>query len=70
LRDAHLERARDLSAWTITSLGHGRHLVEAPDLEPWYAGRTPEPDVLEQAREDFGPMLLTEQVIEEHPTPW
>lgn len=74
LTDAHLSHARDLSAWTITPLGHGRHLVEAPDLEPWLRplkamkeGINLDPtlivpddkEVLAQARHDFGDMILT-----------
>ncbi|HMJ78912.1 MAG TPA: hypothetical protein VK507_23205 [Iamia sp.] len=70
LRGAHLEKARDLSAWTITDLGHGRHLVEATDLEPWYAHGETDGGTLERARRDFGPMILTRDVLAAHPPPW
>lgn len=70
LREAHLLRAADLSRWDVSEVGHGRFLVEAADLEPWYADAVPDPAVLAQARLDFGDMLLTEQVISEHPAPW
>jgi hypothetical protein len=70
LTDSHLRKARDLSRWNITDLGHGRHLVEAPDLEPWYSHPVPDEGVLEQARHDFGEMLLSEQVIADNPAPW
>lgn len=70
LREEHLGRAHDLSEWRISELGHGRYLVEAPDLEPWYSRAVPDPGVLEQARHDFGAMLLTEDVIATHPAPW
>lgn len=70
VRTAHLDNAHDLTAWDITDLGHDRHLVQARDLEPWYAHTQPEPDVLTQARADFAGALLTEQVITDHPTPW
>lgn len=62
--DQHLDKANDLSTWTITDLGDGHHLLEAEDLEPWYAhaiidGRRYVPEVLDQARHDFGDMILT-----------
>ncbi|HEY4377564.1 MAG TPA: hypothetical protein VGM93_10410, partial [Acidimicrobiales bacterium] len=59
LRDAHLAKAHDLSRWNVTDLGHGRHLVEAPDLEPWYSQPLPDPETVVRAREDFGAMILT-----------
>ena len=70
LTDRHLAHARDLSGWEITDLGAGRHLVAAPDLAPWYAEPTPDPEVLARARNDFGPMLITEQLVAENPPPW
>jgi hypothetical protein len=70
LSDAHLERAHDLSTWTITDLGHGRHLVEATDLGPWYADGIPDAAVLEAARRDFGDMILSFQTYAENPPPW
>lgn len=69
LTNAHLERAHDLSAWSLTDLGHGRHLVEAPDLEPWYGGDRPDEATLAQARADFGEMILTPEIIEAHRLP-
>lgn len=59
LTERHLARAHDLSAWDITDLGAGRHLVAAADLAPWYDAAVPAPEVLAQARRDFGPMLLS-----------
>jgi hypothetical protein len=70
LRDEHLAHARDLSAWTVTDLGEGRHLVEARDLAPWYTTPVPDPDVVEQARHDFGDMILTKDLIAANPAPW
>jgi hypothetical protein len=69
LRGRHLEHARDLSRWRITPLGHDRHLVEASDLEPWYADKVPDPGVLEQARRDFGDLILTDETAHTHPPP-
>jgi hypothetical protein len=70
LRDEHLANATDLSNWVITDLGAGRHLVEAPDLAPWYAGELPDPATVERARIDFGPMILTKATIAANPPPW
>lgn len=70
LRDAHLAHARDLSGWNITDLGFGRHLVEAPDLTPWFSTPLPDPDVVTQARRDFGDMIITKALIADNPPPW
>ena len=69
LTDAHLEHANDLSDWVIEPLGGGRHLVQAKDLQPWYAKVDPDPETLAQARADFGKMILTKQTIADHPFP-
>ncbi|HET6209034.1 MAG TPA: hypothetical protein VFD94_01550 [Jatrophihabitans sp.] len=66
VRTAHLDNAHDLSDWQITDLGHGRHLVRAADLAPWYAQPLPEPDTLARARADFAGALLTKQLIADH----
>jgi hypothetical protein len=59
LTDAHLARARDLSAWDVRPIGAGRHLVQARDLTPWYSSPVPEDTVLAAARADFGDLILT-----------
>jgi hypothetical protein len=69
LTRAHLERANDLSDWTVKHLAHGRYLVEAPDLNAWYANALPDPAVREKARADFGDMIMTPQLIAEN-SPW
>jgi hypothetical protein len=69
LTDAHLDRADDLTGWEIDSLGHGRHLVMAPDLAAWYAQPEPDPAVLAAARADFGPVILTPEILEANPVP-
>jgi hypothetical protein len=61
--DAHLNAAHDLSEWTVTDLGQGRHLVAARDLEPWYSAGLPDPDTLARARADWAGAILTEDVI-------
>ena len=70
LTDAHLEHASDLSDWIIEALGAGRHLVQAKDLEPWYAHIDPDPETLMKARADFGKMILTPETIANNPPPW
>ena len=70
LTDTHLGNPNDLSDWIIEPLGGGRHLVQAKDLEPWYANIDPDPETLAKARADFGKMILTPQTIADNPPPW
>lgn len=63
LTDRHLERATDLSGWTIEDLGAGRYLVVAADLEAWYGHDGPDPEVLSEARAAFGPMIVRKEDI-------
>lgn len=68
--DQHLEKAADLSAWSLTRLDDSHHLLEAPDLEPWFdepsrVGARALPEVIHQARRDFGDMILTRQRAEQ-----
>jgi hypothetical protein len=67
VRTAHLRHAHDLSGWRITDLGDDRHLVQAADLEPWYADGLPDPDTLARARADFAGALLTKELIAANP---
>lgn len=66
LTEAHLARANDLSNWSIKSLPGGRHLVASKDIEGWYTNHEPEADLLSRARSDFGEMILTKELAEEH----
>ena len=66
----HLERANSLSNWEVTDLGHGRLLVAAPDLAPWFLTGEPDPSVLARARADFGEMILTDEVADSVLGPW
>ena len=59
LTDAHLAHAHDLSGWSIEDVGHGRHLVQAPDLAAWFAQPQPSAEAVARARHDFGAMILT-----------
>jgi len=66
LTNTHLEAAHDLSGWDTTRLDEDHVLVQARDLGPWYAeprrgNQLVHGDVIEQARRDFGDMLLTPQ---------
>jgi hypothetical protein len=70
LTDAHLAHANDLSDWIIEPLAGGKHLVQAKDLEPWYATIDPDPATLAKARADFGGMILTPEIIANNPPPW
>jgi len=70
LRDAHVAALDDSRGWRITGLPGGRHLVEAEDLEPWYADGLPDPAVLDAARGQFASILLTPDAISAHPRPW
>jgi hypothetical protein len=70
LTDQHLAKAGDLSGWTTTRLDEHHYLVEARDLAAWYAKpllKTDpvDPDLLAQARADFGGMILTHAIAEE-----
>jgi hypothetical protein len=70
LTDEHLARARDLSRWEVREVAPGRHLVRARDVAAWFAGG-PDDDVVRQAREDFGDVILSADVVaREEPTPW
>lgn len=60
----HLNKANDLSGWSITSLDGNRYLVEAPDLDAWHATGDVDDATLDQARHDFGAMILTTADIE------
>jgi hypothetical protein len=70
LTDAHLKLATDLSDWVIRPLVSGRNLVQAKDLEPWYANVHPDLETLLKARADFGKMILTPQTLADNPAPW
>lgn len=63
LTDRHLEKARDLSGWHVEEVAPSRFLVRAGDLEPWFAGPEPGPELLAAARHDFGAMILTPTAI-------
>lgn len=78
--DEHLAKAHDLSAWHVETVAPGRHLVRAKDLQPWFnldanlgpydpetrsMRQFPADDVLDQARHDFGDMILSYETYRE-----
>ncbi len=78
LTDAHLDKAHDLSQrWDVTPITEGRWLVQAKDLTPWFndinelhaerGWQYLDQDLLEQARYDFGDMILTQEVAAAQP---
>ena len=77
LTNSHLQKARDLTNWHITPIAEGRSMVQAKDLTPWFGtidelkaqrGRQYlSEDLRQQARYDFGDMLLTEEVAAQNP---
>lgn len=63
LTDEHLQRATDLSRWRSESLGDDRHLIAHPQLDRWFAAPEPDPDLLQRARADLGPLIVTDDDI-------
>ena len=61
LTDQHLARIHNLNRWKLTTIAPGRHLLEAPDLAPWYASNQPDPTVLAAARHDLTDAILWTQ---------
>jgi hypothetical protein len=54
----HMDRAHDLSDWNVTELPGGRFLVEAQNLRDWFGDELVARSVVEDARRDFGAMVL------------
>ena len=69
LTAAHLDRVGNLDGWLVEEVAAGRYLVQARDLEPWYAQPDPQADVLAQARAQFADVLLTRQIVDDNPSP-
>lgn len=65
----HLDRAANLDDWSVKCLGHDRYLVEARDLEVWYAGPSPDRAARDKAQADFGDMIINRELIEAN-FPW
>jgi hypothetical protein len=66
LTPRHLAHAHDLYGWQVDEVAPERYLVAHPEPEAWFLpapagepGTRVDPDVLTQAREDFGAMLMT-----------
>jgi len=76
LTTSQLAKAHDLTNWTIEQVAADRYLVSAKNLEPWLVWdnlddvryeRFPDPDLRNQARNDFGDMILTHEIRAAHP---
>ena len=67
LTTQHLARAGALASFAIEDLGHDRHLVVAHDLEPWLNELVPAADLVERARDELGPALLTAEIVYAQP---
>lgn len=82
LNDQQLARAHDLSAWQVETISPGKHLVAARDLEPWFSLQAdqdhidyttmtwreiPPRQIRDQARHDFGQMILPAEQLTNFP---
>jgi hypothetical protein len=76
LGSAQLDRVADLGAWAVQEVSPDRWLVQAKDLEAWYEppdetawgqGRFPEPALVEQARRDFGELVVSPEALQGRP---
>ncbi|MEV7775425.1 hypothetical protein [Kitasatospora sp. NPDC086791] len=56
---AHLDQASDLSGWQVTEVHTDRFVVEAQDSAAWFGPDGPSAAVIEQARNDFGQLIVT-----------
>lgn len=59
LNDYHVQKLPPLPDWTRTQISAHRWLVQARDLEPWYARPAPDPETLAAARAELAPALAT-----------
>lgn len=67
LTQKHLDAANNLSNWNVVEVAPGRFLVAHTQPSRWFLPAAPgelgtrvDPEVLAQARQDFGSMVLTE----------
>jgi hypothetical protein len=67
LTRSHVARANDLGDWSVSPLGGDRYLVQARDLDPWFFAAEPDAGTWARARDDFGEILLTDEVIRADP---
>lgn len=61
LNPEHLRKEPDLTGFSCESLGNGRVLAVADDLEPWLSGPNPEAGTLARAEAQFEPLLFTKE---------
>ncbi|MDH6128856.1 hypothetical protein [Kitasatospora sp. GP82] len=58
LTGAHLDRAEDLSGWSVTEIRPDRFLVEDRNPDAWFSPDGPDPELVERARRDFGRLII------------
>ncbi len=71
LTNRHLSQAANLDNWAVTRLDPEHFLVESHDLGAWYSqplqwNEDVHPDLMDQARQDFGEMILTPTIAQRH----
>lgn len=65
LGEAHLQRAAHLESWSLQPIdGTSKTVLRARDQDQWFP-HGPTAEVVERARAEFGPMLLTREVVAE-----
>lgn len=63
LGEAHLQRAAHLESWSLQPIdGTSKTVLRARDQDQWFP-HGPTAEVVERARAEFGPMLLTREVV-------
>jgi hypothetical protein len=61
LNPTHLRKEPDLTGFTCESLGNGRVLAVADDVEPWLNSANPPAGTLARAEAQFEPLLFTRE---------
>lgn len=64
LTEQHMGNAHDLSGWDVAPV-RGRYLVKSRQADQWFRPAGPPPAVVRAARNDFGGMIISEELIRE-----
>ena len=64
LGPGHADRLPTGPDWAITPTAGQSYIVTHANPDAWYANPTPDPDILEHARRDFAPLLITYDLAE------
>jgi hypothetical protein len=65
-----MQEIGDTNDWRARIDSMRAAIVEHAHLAAWFASERPDPRTVEQARADFGPMILTRETIALNPPPW